>query len=122
MLARIDIPSFEPSLFVRRSPDFARTRCVSHLFFINPGDPVVLANSADMNYNSSMNISELRSLPPHEKLRIMEAIWEDFDEHLKTAEATPVVQRLLDERMERIRNKTVEVHDWDKVKLSIGRP
>ena len=82
----------------------------------------VLANTADMNYNSSMNISELCSLPPHEKLRIMEAIWEDFDEHLKTAEVTPVVQRLLDERMERIRNKTVEVHDWDKVKLSIGRP
>ena len=52
----------------------------------------------------------------------MEAIWEDFDEHLKTAKVTPVVQRLLDERMERIRNKTVEVHDWDKVKLSIGRP
>jgi hypothetical protein len=35
---------------------------------------------------------------------------------------SPAVRDLLDERVERIRNGSAEVHDWDSVKFSIGGP
>ncbi|MCU0777192.1 MAG: addiction module protein [Akkermansiaceae bacterium] len=69
-----------------------------------------------------MTIAEVRNLPLREKFQILEAIWEDLSARLDEMSVSPGVRDLLDERIERIRNGTVEVHDWDSVKFSIGRP
>lgn len=68
-----------------------------------------------------MSIAEVRSLPLREKFQIMEAIWEDLSTRIDGMSVSPADQVLLDERIQRLRNGAVEVHDWDSVKFSIGR-
>lgn len=69
-----------------------------------------------------MSLAEVRNLPIREKLQILEAIWEDFSTRVNEMSVSPVVQDLLDKRIERLQEGSTEVHDWDVVKFSIGRP
>lgn len=68
-----------------------------------------------------MSIAEVRSLPLREKFQILEAIWDDLSARVDEMSVSPAVRELLDERIERVRSGSVEVHDWDSVKFSIGR-
>lgn len=68
-----------------------------------------------------MSIAEVRSLPLREKFQILEAIWDDLSARVDEMGVSPAVRDLLDERIERVRSGSVEVHDWDSVKFSIGR-
>lgn len=69
-----------------------------------------------------MSIAEVRNLPLREKLQILEVIWDDLSARADEMSVSPTVRDLLDERVERIRNGSAEVHDWDSVKFSIGQP
>lgn len=68
-----------------------------------------------------MSITETRSLPLREKFQILEVIWEDLSARMDEMTVSPAVRDLLDERVERIRNGSAEVHDWDSVKFSVGQ-
>jgi putative addiction module component (TIGR02574 family) len=68
-----------------------------------------------------MSIAEIRNLPLREKLQILEVIWDDLSARVDEMSVSPAVRDLLDERMERIQNGSVDVHDWDSVKFAIGR-
>ena len=68
-----------------------------------------------------MSITEIRNLPLREKFQILEAIWDDLSERVDEMSVSPAVQNILDERIERIRNGSAEVLDWDSVKYTIGR-
>jgi hypothetical protein len=69
----------------------------------------------------NMNITELLSLSLREKLQILELIWKDLGEQIDESEVSPTVRSLLDQRLERIQNGSVEVQDWDAVKFEIGQ-
>ena len=56
-----------------------------------------------------------------EKFQILEAIWDDLSARIEEMSVSPDVRDLLDERIERVQNRSAEVHDWDAVKFSIGR-
>ncbi len=68
-----------------------------------------------------MSIAEIRGLPLREKLQIFEAIWDDLSERVDQSAVTPELREHLDARIERVRNGSVEVHEWDSVKYSIGQ-
>lgn len=68
-----------------------------------------------------MSIAEIRGLPLREKLQIFEAIWNDLRERVDQSAVKPELRELLDARIERVRNGSVEVHEWDSVKYSIGQ-
>ncbi len=68
-----------------------------------------------------MSIAEIRGLPLREKLQIFEAIWNDLSERVDQSAVKPELRELLDARIERVRNGSVEVHEWDSVKYSIGQ-
>jgi len=68
-----------------------------------------------------MSIAEVRNLPLREKFQILEVIWDDLSARVDEMTVSPAVRDLLDERIERIQNGSVDVHDWDLVKFSIGR-
>jgi len=69
-----------------------------------------------------MNIAEIRNLPLREKFQILELIWDDMRARVDEMAVSPAVRDLLDARVERIRNGSAEVHDWDSVKFSMGQP
>lgn len=68
-----------------------------------------------------MSISDVRNLPLREKFQILEVIWDDLSARIDEMFISPAVQDLLDERVDRMRNGSAEVLDWDSVKFSIGR-
>ena len=63
-----------------------------------------------------MTAEEVKALPLHEKLRIMEAIWEDFRERFERMELSPEQKELLGERRARVREGKVRLLGWDSVK------
>lgn len=69
-----------------------------------------------------MTIAEIRSLPLREKLQILEALWDDLSARVDDLAVTPAERELLDARIERVRNGSAKVYDWDSVKHSLGRP
>ena len=69
-----------------------------------------------------MSIAEIHQLPIEEKLRIMEALWEDLRDRFERMEISQAHQALLDERRARVQNGTAKLLDWDTVKSTIGRP
>lgn len=68
-----------------------------------------------------MSLAEVRKLPLREKLQILEAIWGDLSARVDEMEVSPAERELLDARIERVRNGTAEVRDWDSVKYTLGR-
>jgi len=67
-----------------------------------------------------MTALEIKTLPIEEKVRLMEAIWEDMRDHCEEA---PVSQEVLDlkARQARVERGEARLLDWDKVKFAIGR-
>jgi putative addiction module component (TIGR02574 family) len=68
-----------------------------------------------------MSITEIHQLPIEEKLRIMEAIWEDLRERFEKMPVSEAHRALLDERRARVQNGTAQLRDGDAVKTTIGR-
>jgi putative addiction module component (TIGR02574 family) len=67
-----------------------------------------------------MSITEIRELPLHEKLQMMEVLWEDLRSH---AEGVPVPQwhkELLDARRKAVEAGQEEILEWDEIKDSLG--
>jgi predicted small metal-binding protein len=68
-----------------------------------------------------MTTQEIRTMPTDEKVRLMEAIWEDMRDHY---EESPISQEVIDtlkERQARVERGEAHLLDWDKVKFAIGR-
>ena len=68
-----------------------------------------------------MTVQEIKTLPADEKVRIMEAIWEDMRGHYEKTPVSPEMIGLLKERRERVERGEARLLDWDKVKFAIGR-
>ena len=68
-----------------------------------------------------MSIAEIQQLPIEEKLRIMEALWEDLRNRFERLPVPEAHQALLNERRARVQNGTAKLLDWDAVKTTIGR-
>jgi putative addiction module component (TIGR02574 family) len=68
-----------------------------------------------------MSIAEIHQLPIEEKLRLMEALWEDLRDRFEQMSIPPTQQALLDERRARVQNDGAKLLDWDAVKGTIGR-
>ena len=69
-----------------------------------------------------MTTDEIKRLPIDEKIRLMEALWDDLRERFERAEIPASVKRLLDERRERVRSGQAQLLDWDSIKGTLGRP
>ena len=68
-----------------------------------------------------MSLSEIQRLPIEEKLRLMEALWEDLRDRFEQLQISPTHQALLDERRARVQGGSATLIDWDAVKTTIGR-
>lgn len=66
-------------------------------------------------------MEEVKALSVDEKIRMMEAIWEDFRERFDRMEIPQGQKDLLDQRRERVREGKAVLLDWDAVKGTIGR-
>jgi len=64
---------------------------------------------------------DIKSLPTDEKVRIMEAIWDDMREHFEEAPISQEVIDLLRERQARVAHGEAKLLDWDQVKSALGR-
>lgn len=69
-----------------------------------------------------MTAEEVKAMPVDEKIRIMEAIWEDFQSRFDRMEISQEQKDLLDQRCARVREGKARLLDWDSVKGTIGRP
>ena len=69
-----------------------------------------------------MSVTEVAKLPLREKLQIMEAIWADLRAHVDQIDPPQAHRDLLDARRQRVAAGETPLHDWDRVKHSIGRP
>jgi len=68
-----------------------------------------------------MTAEEVEALPLDEKIRMLEAIWEDFRERFDRMEIPQEQKDLLDQRRVRVREGKARLLDWDSVKGTIGR-
>lgn len=68
-----------------------------------------------------MSTAEVLKLSLSEKLRIMEAIWEELRERADQVAVTQEQKELLDARRAKVRGGEAKLLDWDAVKGSIGR-
>lgn len=68
-----------------------------------------------------MSIAEIHQLPIEEKLRIMEALWEDLRDRFERMPIPESHRALLDDRRARVQSGAVQLLDWDTVKTTIGR-
>lgn len=69
-----------------------------------------------------MTAKEIKELPIEQKLRIMEALWEDLRERFEKSEISDNLRRLLDHRRGRVGSGDAQLLDWDSVKGTLGRP
>jgi hypothetical protein len=69
-----------------------------------------------------MTAEDVRTLPVESKIRIMEAIWEDFRDRFERSEISPQQKEFLDRRRARVREGAARLVDWDSVKGTLGRP
>jgi putative addiction module component (TIGR02574 family) len=68
-----------------------------------------------------MTAEEIKALPVDEKIRIMEAIWEDFRDRFDRMEVPQEQKDLLDQRRARVREGKARLLNWDSIKGTIGR-
>ena len=68
-----------------------------------------------------MTAQDIKILPADEKVRIMEAIWEDMQEHYEESPVSQEVMALLRERQARVQSGAAKLLDWDQVKFALGR-
>ena len=67
-----------------------------------------------------MSIGEIQQLPLSEKLRIMEAIWEELRNHADEVAVPEWHKDLLDARRKAVDESREEILEWDDVKHSLG--
>jgi len=84
-------------------------------------DVKVVACPLRAPYNGMMTAEEVKALPLDEKIRMMEAIWEDFRERFDRMEIPQEQKDLLDQRRARVREGKARLLDWDSVKGTIGK-
>ncbi len=67
-----------------------------------------------------MTIAEVHQLPLHEKLQIMESIWDDLRAQAGLVPVPDWHKDLLDARQKAVAEGREEILDWDAVKNSLG--
>ncbi len=80
-----------------------------------------LALASEAGYGLAMTADEVRAWPIELKLRLMEAIWEDFRQRFEQAGLSQEQKDLLEQRRARVRAGTARLVDWDEVKATIGK-
>ncbi len=68
-----------------------------------------------------MSAIELSQFSLHEKLQIMQQIWEDLSSHVDASEVPQSHRDILDERRRRVSSGEAKLLDWDQVKGTIGK-
>ncbi len=68
-----------------------------------------------------MTIEEIKTLPIAQKLRIMEALWEDLRDRFEQCDIPQAQKDLLDARRSRSEKGINKILDWDTVKSTLGR-
>lgn len=66
-----------------------------------------------------IELAEIRQLPLHEKLRLMEALWDEIVPEEAELQVPQWHKDLLDEREEAIREGRAEFIDWNTAKQQI---
>lgn len=69
----------------------------------------------------AVSIAEIRQLPLHEKLQIMEALWDDLRANADAVPMPDWQKELLDERRAAVLEGRERVLEWDEVKDSLGK-
>jgi putative addiction module component (TIGR02574 family) len=64
---------------------------------------------------------EIHQMPLHEKLQVMETLWDDIARHGDDLEMPQWQKDLLDERERLITEGKAEFVDWDKAKEQIAK-
>jgi hypothetical protein len=64
-----------------------------------------------------MTALEIKTLPIEEKVRLMEAIWEDMRDHCEEAPVSQEVVDLLKARQARVERGEACLLEWDEVEL-----
>lgn len=67
-----------------------------------------------------MTAEQVKALPVDQKIRIMEAIWEDFRDRFERMDVPQEQKDLLDQRRARVREGKARLLHWDSVKGTIG--
>jgi putative addiction module component (TIGR02574 family) len=67
-----------------------------------------------------VTIAEIKKLPLHEKLQLMEAIWEDLRANADAVLMPNWQKELLDARRKAVTEGRERVLDWDEVKDFLG--
>ena len=80
----------------------------------------VLQPGSECPILTDMSIAEIRQLPLHEKMQIMEALWEDLRAHVEGLPVPEWHKEILDSRDKALEEGRDEVLDWDAVKDSLG--
>ena len=70
-------------------------------------------------YIPMIALAEIRNLPLHEKLRMMEALWDGIAPLEAELEVPQWHKDLLDEREQRIQDGKAEFIDWETAKQQI---
>ncbi len=68
-----------------------------------------------------MSIAEIRQLPLHEKLQIMEALWDDLRSNADAVLTPDWHKQLLDARRKAVSEGRERVLEWDEIKDSLGK-
>ena len=68
-----------------------------------------------------MTISDVKTMTIGQKVRIMETIWQDMQEHFEAMPVPEDVKKLLDGRRERASRGGASLMNWDEVKAALGR-
>lgn len=68
-----------------------------------------------------MTIAEVKAMPIGQKFRIMEALWQDMQEHFEAMPVPDDVKKLLDGRRARVARGETSLLNWDVVKAALGR-
>jgi putative addiction module component (TIGR02574 family) len=69
-----------------------------------------------------MTVEDVKALPIDRKIQLMEVLWEDLRARFECLEVSPQQKALLDQRRARVQQGAAQLHDWDAVKGTIGRP
>ena len=69
----------------------------------------------------AVSIAEIRQLPLHEKLQIMEALWDDLRANADAVLMPDWQKELLDDRRAALSKGREQVLEWDEVKDSLGK-
>jgi hypothetical protein len=64
-------------------------------------------------------LEQIRRMPLHEKLLVMEAIWDDISREETTLEVPQWHKELLDERERLVENGQAQFIDWEEAKKQI---